>query len=117
MPWASLKRESLTTIENPDTGEEPEPKLVLVHAIARAHHWMRLLADGSYDSVEALSVSINLNPKVVRKAIRIAFLAPDITEAILNGAQPVSLTFAQLQKTLPLSWAEQRKALDFRPAA
>jgi site-specific DNA recombinase len=70
-----------------------------------------------YDSVEELSVSINLNPKVVRKAIRIAFLAPDITEAILNGSQPVSLTFAQLQKTLPLSWAEQREVLDFPPAA
>jgi DNA invertase Pin-like site-specific DNA recombinase len=117
MPWASLKREPLTRIENPDAGEEPEPKLVLVHAIARAHTWMRLLTDGSYDSVEELSVSINLNPKVVRKAIRIAFLAPDITEAILNGSQPVSLTFAQLQKTLPLSWAEQREVLDFRPAA
>ena len=112
MPWASLKREPLTTIENPDTGEEPEPKLVLVHAIARAHHWMRLLADGRYNFVEALSVSINLNPKVVRKAIRIAFLAPDITEAILNGSQPESLTLAQLQKTLPLSWVEQRKALN-----
>ena len=117
MPWAPLKMAPLTRIESPNTGDEPEPRPVLVHAIARAHHWMRLLTDGSYDSVEALAVSINLNPKVVRKAIRLAFLAPDITEAILNGSQPETLTFARLKETLPLSWAEQRKSLDFRSAA
>jgi site-specific DNA recombinase len=55
--------------------------------------------------------------KVVRKAIRVAFLAPDITEAILTGNHPKSLTLTDLQKTLPLDWNGQRRALNLdRPA-
>jgi site-specific DNA recombinase len=44
----------------------------------------------------------------------LAFLAPDIQQAILNGRQPRSLTLSQLQlKTMPMSWAEQRRAFGF----
>jgi site-specific DNA recombinase len=69
-------------------------------------------------SIEALAASKRLHPKVVRKAIRIAFLATDITEAILTGSHPKSLTLADLQETLPLDWDGQRRALNFdRPAA
>ena len=35
--WAYPQSGPLSRIENADTGEEPEPKLALVHAIARAH--------------------------------------------------------------------------------
>jgi hypothetical protein len=39
----------------------------------------------------------------------LAFLAPDIVEAILKGRQPIELTAARLMRIrdLPLSWAEQ----------
>jgi site-specific DNA recombinase len=63
--------------------------------------------------MEALASSKRLNPKVVRKAIRVAFLAPDITEAILTGNHPKSLTLTDLQNTLPLDWDGQREALNF----
>lgn len=59
-------------------------------------------------TVEELAVSEKLNPKVVRKAIRVAFLAPAITEAILSGHQPISLSMSRLQMTLPLEWREQQ---------
>jgi len=40
----------------------------------------------------------------------LAFLAPDIVEAILTGTQPVDLTAESLIKNtdLPLDWREQR---------
>ena len=44
----------------------------------------------------------------------LAFLAPDIVEAILHGRQPVELATARLKRIrLPLSWAEQRLVLGF----
>ncbi len=117
LPWLSSPKRSLATIEN--VGNEPaaEPNPALVQAVARAHRWARLLVDGAYNSVEELAASKKLNSKVVRKAIRVAFLAPAITEAILSGRQPSSLGLSQLQMTLPLDWDEQQKKLEFRPAA
>jgi hypothetical protein len=86
----------------------------MVQALARAHSWLRLLSDGSYDSVEALAEAKNLNPKVIRKAIRAAFIAPDIADAILIGSQPKCLTLARLQQTLPVYWDDQRRRLNLR---
>ncbi len=45
---------------------------------------------------------------------RLAFLAPDIQRAIIEGRQPIGLNLERLVKTnLPLSWIEQREALGF----
>jgi len=45
----------------------------------------------------------------------IAFLAPDITEAILDGRQPTELSAARLKRMrdLPLDWQQQRRYLGF----
>ena len=45
----------------------------------------------------------------VRKAIRYAFLAPDIVRAIVEGRQPVGLTSSYLlHHPLPDDWEKQR---------
>jgi hypothetical protein len=44
----------------------------LIHAIARAHAWLRLLADGSYDSIERLAESVEPTPKAIRNTIGLA---------------------------------------------
>ena len=49
-----------------------------------------------------------------RKLCLLAFLAPDIQSAILDGRQPANLTLEQLtSEDLPLDWAAQRRALGF----
>jgi hypothetical protein len=53
-----------------------------------------------------------LHPKVVRQALRLAFLSPDVTAAILEGRQPAGLSLAQIPKLLPLPWTEHRRLLD-----
>ena len=48
------------------------------------------------------------------RILRLAYLAPDIIEAILAGRQPGELTLARLLKIdLPLDWHAQREALRF----
>jgi hypothetical protein len=47
-----------------------------------------------------------------RQALRLAFLSPDVTSAILEGGQPAGLSLAQFQKLLPLQWEEHRHMVD-----
>jgi site-specific DNA recombinase len=49
--------------------------------------------------------------------LRLPWLAPDITTAIINGRKPPQLTAQTLMRLtprLPPDWAEQRKLLGFR---
>ncbi len=48
--------------------------------------------------------------------MRLAFLAPDIVEAILDGYQPVDLELERLLKGIPISWDAQRRAWGFSRA-
>jgi site-specific DNA recombinase len=83
----------------------------LIQSIVRAHVWIRHLQDGTYDSIEALAEANLLHPKVVRQALRLAFLSPDVTSAVLEGSQPAMLSLARVPKLLPLPWTEHRRLL------
>jgi hypothetical protein len=69
----------------------------------------KALSDGTYQSIEELASAAKWNPKVIRKVLRLAFLAPDITEAIIIGTQPKSLSVSVLQGISAHSWVEQRR--------
>jgi hypothetical protein len=86
-----------------------EPDLKAVQAIARARHWASELANGTYTSVDELAASAKLNSKVVRNELRLAFLAPEILDAILNGKPGCSL--ADLRGIAAISWCSQRSKL------
>jgi site-specific DNA recombinase len=49
------------------------------------------------------------------RVVRLSYLAPDITQAILDGRQPRDLTAQKLlaHSRLPLGWHDQRTALGF----
>ena len=49
-----------------------------------------------------------------RRLLRLAFLAPDIQQAILAGKQPRGLNLEQMiHQDLPIGWAQQRELLRF----
>ena len=50
-----------------------------------------------------------------RQLVRLSYLAPDITEAILDGRQPPDLTAEKLleHSRLLLGWPDQRTLLGF----
>jgi site-specific DNA recombinase len=73
---------------------------------------MERLRNGAYESIEALAEADCLHPKVVRQALRLAFLSPDVTSAILEGRQRSDLSLARIPKPLPLPWTEHRRPLD-----
>jgi len=45
------------------------------------------------------------------RILRLALLAPDIVEAILDGRPPRGLTLADLMGPLPVEWERQQAAL------
>jgi hypothetical protein len=83
----------------------------LIQSIVRAHAWVHLLQDGTYDSVEQLAAAHCLHRKVVRQNLRVAFLSAEVILAILDGSQPAAFTLARVPKLLPLSWNVQRDLL------
>jgi DNA invertase Pin-like site-specific DNA recombinase len=81
----------------------------LLKSIVRAHAWFADLSSGRHVSIGDLAAVANLNPKVVRQGLRLAFLSPDLTTAAVNG-EPIS-ALKRIPKFLPLSWAEQQNLL------
>jgi len=91
----------------------------LVRAIASGRLWFDELVRGDVPSQQAIAVREGLDVANVKRQIGLAFLAPDVVTAILEGRQPAHLTAARLTRLydLPLDWAEQRRALGFGAAA
>ena len=80
----------------------------MIKLIARAHRWQQLLLQGVYASIEELAEAEAINPSYVSRVMRLACLAPEITEAILEGQHPAHLTAKELLAPFPLDWAGQR---------
>lgn len=107
IPWKAAKTNAATVIET--TGQsKSDPKLL--QAIVRAYAWLNDLKSERYDSIEALAKDVELHPKIIRQQLRLAFLAPSITEAEITGEAGSTHSLRSIPKTLPLSWVRQRKA-------
>ena len=85
----------------------------LVKAVARGRLWFEELAAGQTASLQTIADREGLTQRYISRLLPLAFLAPDIVEAILQGCQPVDLTAARLtnQIDLPLGWGEQRELI------
>jgi site-specific DNA recombinase len=106
IPWApKLKNEA--HVQPSPTNANTDQKLI--KAIVRARAWLDDLAAGRFTSVDDLANAANLNPKVIRQGLRLAFLAPELTTAALDGEATFALK--QIPKLLPLSWHEQSQTI------
>jgi site-specific DNA recombinase len=87
--------------------------LPLLKAVARAQRWFDDISTGRASSLAAIAARERLTARYVGRLIRLAFLAPDIVESIVEGRQPTTLAAEALTRRieLPLSWCSQRTAL------
>jgi site-specific DNA recombinase len=88
--------------------------LPLLKAVARAHRWFDEISTGKARSLAEVAAREGLAVRYVGRLIRLAFLAPDIVESIIEGRQPTTLTAEALTRRIeiPLSWRSQRTALN-----
>jgi len=110
VPWINNASGTTSAKHRYEDSTEADP--VLVHTIVKAHARIKDLAGGCFDTVEDLAASAKAHPKMLRQELRLAFLAPDILTAILQGDQPAGLTLTAMLPALPLSWAAQRRAIE-----
>jgi hypothetical protein len=108
--WSAKAKEAATAVEGNGVAEGAHNE-GLIQSIVRAHAWVQCLRDGTHESIEELAEANRLHPKVVRQALRLAFLAPDVTLAVLEGRQPAGLSLARIPKLLPLPWTEHERLL------
>ena len=65
-------------------------------------------------SLDELARQDGYSRPYVSSMIRLAYLAPSITQSILQGTQPANLTLADLMHSdIPANWSEQRIAFGF----
>ena len=93
------------------------PSLPLIKAVARVHRWPEKIAHGGLGERHSNTLFPKASQRYIRCVLPLAFLAPDIVEAILDGRQPADLNVQKMLRNLPLSWAEQRKQLGFTTMA
>ena len=82
----------------------------LSRALAQAEAWKRRLLAGGLKSLAELARSEGLQTSQCERILRLAFLAPDLKRAILDGCTPPGLMLQRLRTDgVPDLWADQRR--------
>ena len=92
---------------------KPDARLVTLLIRARQFNATLLCSNGV--PFTALAKREGVSPSYFTRLVRLSYLAPDLTEAILDGRQPPDLAADKLlaHSRLPLGWHEQRTVLGF----
>jgi site-specific DNA recombinase len=61
--------------------------------------------------ITALAYNESISERNIRRALPLAFLAPDIVKAAIDGELPPDLVMTRIQSDLLISWSDQRAAL------
>jgi site-specific DNA recombinase len=96
-----------------DGSEQVKVDPVLVRLLFRAHAIRARLLEEPSLSLKEIASEEGISGSYVTRLLRLAFLAPDIVTAILNGSHPPQLTANRLMDDtrLPLDWNAQRELL------
>jgi site-specific DNA recombinase len=89
-----------------------ETRATLVAAIARGRHWLDELTKDASISSDSIAKREGCSVRKVNMTISLAFLAPDLIKAAIDGRLPHGMGVARLTD-LPAEWSRQREMLGF----
>jgi len=89
---------------------EPKPVSSLIKAIAWSRYWADQIVTGKMITLEDLAKSAGVSRFYARRMLQCAALSPALIETVLEGRQPVELSFDKLTRNLPLEWDKQSLA-------
>ena len=117
VPWhktpSTRRREVLVPEAGPRQDARPirsENREILVASIARGRRWLdELIADPTANT-ESIAGREGCSVRKVNMTISLAFLAPDLVKAAIDGRLPHGMGVARLCD-LPAEWSRQRQML------
>jgi site-specific DNA recombinase len=115
MPITFGRRGVESKIILPRTSSASLPDSGLIDLVSNSYQWAQRIFKREVFTVREIAQKDDVDEGDVSRFLPLAFLAPDIVEAILRGKQPMKLTPEKLKRlrNLPKSWKEQRELLGF----
>ena len=121
IPWhktpSTRRREILLPRDVTPPNARPirsETRATLVASIARGRRWLEQLASDPAANVEGIAKREGCSIRKVNMTISLAFLAPDLVKAAIEGRLPRGMGVARLCD-LPAEWSRQHRMLGFTP--
>jgi hypothetical protein len=113
VPLVFRKRGGRKTVTAPDTprafvAQDHNGHGALVRAIARAFRWRTVIETGAHATIADLAAAEEVNPSYASRVLRLALLAPDIVDLILDRRRPTGITLDRLMRPFPVAWEQQR---------
>jgi hypothetical protein len=120
-PWRKAPSKMRREILMPDTIEHEhvrpiraETRATLVASIARGRRWLNELVTDPIASTETIAKREGCSIRKVNMTISLAFLAPDLVTAAIEGRLPHGMGVARLCD-LPAEWSRQHQMLGLTP--
>ena len=93
-------------------GESVQEAPALISAIVKSRGWLDRILRGEAANQRDLAAQEGYGERYVSRVLPLAFLSPEITEAVLEGKQPEHWTLDTLLGKVPLDWNEQHALLE-----
>jgi hypothetical protein len=91
-----------------------ERRARLVSAIARGRRWLDEIVSGSVTDVQQIAARQKCSVRQVNLTISLAFLAPGLVKAAVEGHLPRGIAVERLRNA-PAEWTRQFEALGLNP--
>jgi site-specific DNA recombinase len=123
LPWTRpspyRKREIIQGADNAKTYARPMPanaRAILIEALRDAHRWLDELLSDPRLTLESLASREGRTVRSTRMTLSLAFLAPEIVKAAVEGRLPRGFGLKRLVD-LPMPWSDQWRTLGLQAPA
>ena len=117
LPWAPpspyRKREIMRGVTDAHAGARPmraNARAILLGALRDSNRWLDELQSDPCRTLETLALREQKTDRSIRMTLSLAFLAPDIVKAAVEGRLPRGYGLKRLVD-LPMAWPDQWRAL------
>jgi hypothetical protein len=121
IPWQkpSSRKSRQILVPHGVTPNEVRPTRIerrarLVNAIARGRRWLDEIVSGSVTDVQQIATRQKCSIRQVNMTISLAFLAPDLVKAAVEGRLPRGVGVERLRDA-PAEWSRQFEVLGLNP--
>jgi site-specific DNA recombinase len=113
IPWSETPMKRRREIIVPESGQPHDPRPIraetratLVATIARGRHWLNEIVAGTVTGVEQIAAREKCSIRQVHMTISLAFLAPQLVKAAIEGRLPHGISVTRLRDA-PAEWSRQ----------